>query len=456
MPKQLSKFFPSFWRRSLSAQLLSAFILLLVIITLFLAMHAISRGSDRAYRAVRAKGELLARHLALNIRMGVFAENQDLLKDNAENILSDPDVVRVGIYNSDMKPLFFKSKGAANINSQPAGGSAAAGENSDIIEIQAPVVISQYLQQEKMLYIDVEPAVLSDRPIGLVKITLSLDATHLERQSIVLRNTAVALILICVCIIIIYLWLRKTMKPLETLTQSVRALGRGEAVVPVLVDTENELGKLSSAFNEMLAERKAAEQSLARVLMDIHDGIGGITTNISLLSAIAQRSSSPDEVKTALARITDLAHDGMVEIRNLMFSLDSNDLSWSAVAGELKSYGIKAVEPHSISFEMTKDIDQTTAAPKRLLCLHLFRIYREALTNVIKHSQSKKLMVSLRVENARLSLKISDDGIGSGKTTFINMGRGVRNMKARSFEIGGTLSITGDEGTCVSMDVPLP
>lgn len=452
--------------KSLSIQLLSLFIFMIVVIVLAFSMHAVSRGRARVQRDIQARGELLASHLAFSSRMGVFAENKDLLKDVAEGIISEPDVVMVGIYNVDMKPLYFMGKTSVEkggqrviaTNDGPGGMDVedylSPGEKGVLI-IQKPVVIKRHANAEKALYIEDQAASATFQAIGQVKIVLSCQKMYQDMRGILVRNAMVALLFISVSVVIISLWVKRVLKPLETLTVSVKALGRGEDIAPVPIETEDEIGKLSSAFNTMLGERKCAEQALERVLMDIHDGIGGITTNISLLSAIAQKTSSPADVTKALSTISDLAGEGMGEIRNLMFSLDSDDLSWSTLVGEFKSHGAKRVEPHGIAFHMTTDLAEASARPTRLLCLHLFRIYREALTNVVKHSRAKNLLVSFRAGNGRLSVEIKDDGIGFGKTVLPNGGRGRGNMKARSAEIGGTITLTGDAGTCVAVDIPL-
>ena len=466
MLKQWTKTSTSFLRRSLSIQLLSVFIFMIVVVVLAFSTHAISRERARVRRELQAKGELLANHLAFSSRLGVFAENKDLLKDVAEGVVSEPDVVLVGIYNADMKPLYFMRKASLTregqrvirTNDGPGGmdsEESLSPENKDALTIQKPVVIKRLVNEEKALYIEEQVPHTTSRTIGQVRIALSPKSMYQEMRNILALNAMVALLFISVSVVVIYLWVRRVMKPLETLTVSVKALGRGEDIAPVPVVTGDEIGKLAAAFNTMLDERKCAEQALERVLMDIHDGIGGITTNISLLSAIAQKTTSPGNVNNALTTISDLAREGMGEIRNLMFSLDSDDLSWSTLVGELKSHGAKRVEPHSIAFEMTADLDQATARPTRLLCLHLFRIYREALTNVVKHSKAKNLIVSLRVGSGRLSLLIRDDGNGCGKTVFFGGGRGVGNMKARSAELGGMITINGDAGTCVAVDIPL-
>jgi signal transduction histidine kinase len=191
------------------------------------------------------------------------------------------------------------------------------------------------------------------------------------------------------------------------------------------------------------------------VLMEIHDGIGGITTNITMLSEVAKKAAKPEDAEKALNTISDLARDGMVEIRSLMYSLDREDLSWRSLIAEMRNQGTRLLEPHAVTFTMTADIEDNIQSPGSHLCLNLFRIYREALMNVIKHAKATKVMASFHVDKERLVLMIQDDGKGFEQSALMGSGRGVGNMMARASTMHGRVAITGDRGTCVTIEMPV-
>jgi PAS domain S-box-containing protein len=205
----------------------------------------------------------------------------------------------------------------------------------------------------------------------------------------------------------------------------------------------------------LLEEEKRHQREKESILMDIHDGIGGITTNISLLSELARKAQSPEEVNRALTTISSLSREGLGEIRSLMHSLDSKDLSWHTCVAELRNQGMSIVKAHGISFDMTSQIDDAGGKPGSILYLNLFRIYREALTNIVKHSQATKVVVSFLVGDEKLTLTVQDNGRGWDRSAAMDRGRGLTNMKNRASEIGGTVAVSMDEGTCVCVTVPL-
>lgn len=213
------------------------------------------------------------------------------------------------------------------------------------------------------------------------------------------------------------------------------------------VDIKNRLRLYSSEL-----EKKSKEKE--KLLKDLHDGIGGVTTNISFLAEMAKETSSVTDIKKILSNISELSRESLSEIRSFMHSLDEKETNWPSMIAELRHRGGNMIESHGISCHIKTCIDENTNQPSSLLCLNLFRIYKEALTNIVKHSKAKVVNVIINVSLEKLFISIRDDGIGLEEVK--KMGRGITNMKARAREIGGKLTVTHDKGTCVRLDLPLP
>src|SRR5512143_2246968 len=104
----------SFSSKSLGFRMLSSFIIIIVAVLSVYTVYAIYREEQKARRELASKGELMVNLLANSARIGVFAENSDLLKNIALGFAAQPDVVLVGIYNAQMKPLYLSNKTLAN------------------------------------------------------------------------------------------------------------------------------------------------------------------------------------------------------------------------------------------------------------------------------------------------------------------------------------------------------
>jgi signal transduction histidine kinase len=225
-------------------------------------------------------------------------------------------------------------------------------------------------------------------------------------------------------------------------------------IVIYFIKQTDELKNLNKQLHQEIAVRRRIEQEKETLLMDLHDGVGGITTNIFLLSELAQKMQDIGSIKKTLATISQCSQEGISEIRNLMRSLDSTELSWQALAVALRSEGAAMVEPHGIRFTIETAVDDIAVQPGNLLWVNLLRIYKEALTNAIKHAQARSITITLNVNSNGLVLHVQDDGIGWDGNT--KCGRGSSFMKKRAEEVRGAVTVTAlEKGTRVSVSIPI-
>ena len=451
--------------KSIGFRLIAAFIAIILFVLLTITVISVVREDANERARLTNKGKTMVRLLAASARIGIFSENKDRLKETADAFATVRDVLFIGIYNAEGKPLYlsdpaFPGGGNAQENDGKAGSAEAMHEvpvrrdTNRTLEFSRPVVLIVRSNDVMSLYFGDSDAGMKEQVIGYVKLVIGQESLRHEIMEFGLQNAIIAFLFSCASIVIVYFWVRKLTKPLETLTREITALGRGSDVTHVPVETTDEIGKLALAFNTMLDERKAEEQARKNILRDLHDGVGGMMTNIVILSEITQTKSLPEDVARTLATISGLSREGINEIRSLIYSLDRSDLTWPSIIAEMRSQGNKIAEPHGIAFEMAADVDEGAGALSSLLCLHLFKIYHEALTNVIKHSHAASVLVNLSVRADRIQLTVRDDGQGCDGAQLSSKGRGITNMRSRAAEMGGSATITNDGGTCVFVDIP--
>jgi len=207
-------------------------------------------------------------------------------------------------------------------------------------------------------------------------------------------------------------------------------------------------------YQELLEEQQRHQAEKENILKDLHDGIGGITTNIKLLAELAQKQDGLSVVKRSLSTIADLSQESLSEIRNFIQSLDAKELSWQAIAAEFRSLGNSIVVPHGITFSLDVRFGGETGGPTSSVSMNLFRIYKESLANIIKHAKATAVGVRFSVEGGRVSLEVRDNGVGLDRKRA--SGRGLVNMKNRALGMGGNLTVTTDKGTRLRLDFPMP
>jgi signal transduction histidine kinase len=77
---------------------------------------------------------------------------------------------------------------------------------------------------------------------------------------------------------------------------------------------------------------------------------------------------------------------------------------------------------------------------------HVMSITREAVSNSLRHSEASTVSMSLQANGAKLCLAIEDDGVGFDPESRRSQGHGLRNIAARTQQIGGTLHVMSQPG----------
>jgi len=213
---------------------------------------------------------------------------------------------------------------------------------------------------------------------------------------------------------------------------------------------DNALHAVAIARN--ISERIKAAQLRKALVNDLHDGIGGNLTNIKLLAEMSLLQDMPAQTTKILNAIASISKECMNEIRNYMNILDETELAWKSFTAELHQYCARTLELHNIELDMSTDLYEKAPPPTSLLYMNVFRIIKEALNNVIKHSDCDRVTVKLLIAEKHLQMSIGDNGSVSEKPRRV--GKGLLSMLTRTRELGGVLKISWDKGARIALNIP--
>jgi signal transduction histidine kinase len=92
------------------------------------------------------------------------------------------------------------------------------------------------------------------------------------------------------------------------------------------------------------------------------------------------------------------------------------------------------------------------------VALCVFRVAQEALQNAVKHSGADMLEVEVSGADAKLTLRVADNGIGFSPVVLAGAGLGLHTMRERVEAIGGRLAIepAPPQGTVIEAVAPMP
>ena len=192
------------------------------------------------------------------------------------------------------------------------------------------------------------------------------------------------------------------------------------------------------------ADERAALAAIAereRIYRDLHDDLG------AKLHELVHRAPTPADADRARAALQDL-RDVVTRSRGTTGALDQAIAEIAHEARQrLAAAGIELV------WEQPRELPPLSLEPAR--ALHLYRIVREAISNVIRHAHARRLRVRVRADAATLDLELTDDGEGRDETA--RAGSGIDGMRARADRLDGAIRWTAGTagGTKVLLSVPL-
>ena len=229
----------------------------------------------------------------------------------------------------------------------------------------------------------------------------------------------------------------------------------------------------------------AAERS--RIAREIHDGIAQLVYMMSLNTEtcatqahrIAEASEEDAELVTPLANRLDtlvtVSKQALWETRNYMFNLKplmsgSTNLT-QMLTNQLREFQAITSLPTHLEVDVTEEAlngDQKRVRRYAQVGAAVFRIVQEALTNAYKHADATQLWVNLHLSSQQVGVEICDDGHGmqsayysydltdNGTRQRIYSGHGMRGMRERAEELGGTFDITPQSEGGVKVQVSIP
>jgi signal transduction histidine kinase len=86
---------------------------------------------------------------------------------------------------------------------------------------------------------------------------------------------------------------------------------------------------------------------------------------------------------------------------------------------------------------------------------NIFLSVKEALNNIMKHSQASEVKIDIMVPDYKLVIKIADNGVGINTEKLRRFGNGLSNMKRRMQSIHGDFRVETDGGTILYFELPV-
>ena len=222
-------------------------------------------------------------------------------------------------------------------------------------------------------------------------------------------------------------------------------LGSGPNAFPLVIGIESLLVGAGATFatrQALQTKRINKSTERERIARDLHDILGHTLSVIILKSELAGRlvDRDPTRAGAEIADVERISRKALAEVREAILGYHEGDLraEIERATSTLATAGIE-VEKRCEQLEMP-------LSQERVLAM----VLREAVTNIVRHSQAKHCRIMLQLANGACRLTVGDDGRGGAHTE----GLGMRGIRERVQAIGGSACWNTESGTELTITIP--
>jgi len=199
------------------------------------------------------------------------------------------------------------------------------------------------------------------------------------------------------------------------------------------------------------------EEERKNISREIHDELGQQLTGIKMdISAIFRTINLEQNLQheQAFKQVLEMLNHSVKTVRKISTQLRPSILDDLGLAA--------AIEWHSTEFSKRINVNCIFKNKLNIINLNteiesnLFRVLQESLTNVMRHSMAKNVLIVLENNEKSVTLIISDDGKGFNKNLHSST-LGLLGMKERAIMMNGDFKIISEKekGTIVKIVVPI-
>ena len=201
--------------------------------------------------------------------------------------------------------------------------------------------------------------------------------------------------------------------------------------------------------------RNAKAQERVEISHDLHDGLGASLVRSMAIVEQAQQPIPNDRVLSLFKVLRDDLRQVIDHGSSAGVTVPATPVEWMA---PLRYRFTNILDDLDIDSKWNVPA-QWTAKPTAVQCLALTRVVEESLSNIIKHSRARHVLVECCLADpTKLVLRIQDDGVGFdvAAVQLAGLSVGLRSMEARAQRMGAEFVATSRAGeTVLTITLPL-
>ena len=231
--------------------------------------------------------------------------------------------------------------------------------------------------------------------------------------------------------------------------------------VTAALESKEARQQADEARRQLLGEvMRAREEERATLARELHDEVGQQVTALLLGLQVLSRAKTVREARPQAGQLREVAAQTVESLRRLAHGLHPLALDQFGVASAIEL----AAKDYTAAFGIPVELDVQAFRQVRLpkaVEIALYRMCKEALTNVARHTEATGASVSLRLEGSDVVLEIRDDGAGFVVSEVLDSANparafGLRGIVESAGLLGGSARIDSAPGRGTTILVTVP
>jgi signal transduction histidine kinase/ligand-binding sensor domain-containing protein len=210
-------------------------------------------------------------------------------------------------------------------------------------------------------------------------------------------------------------------------------------------------------FEMQVLEERLQER--LRISRELHDDVGSTLGSISIYSEVAKISNENREnTEEALTKIGKTSRELIDKLNDIVWSLDSSKDNFVQLENRMKTFLAMTLTSQDLMYDFIVADEIETLQLTREQRKNIFLIFKEAVYNVVKYAECKKVQIILTMENKMFNMLIGDNGKGFDiNLNNLYTGNGIKNMHSRARDMNATLIVDSkiNEGTTILLRITL-
>ena len=188
--------------------------------------------------------------------------------------------------------------------------------------------------------------------------------------------------------------------------------------------------------------RKALEDERTRIARDMHDDLGARLSQLAMLHEMfLVEHELPPPATTAMKQLTANARQAVDTLDQVVWAVNPRNDTLANVADYLTHVTISYLNPLGITCRIDAPPEWPILTVRAQTRHQLILAFKEALQNLAKHAQATLAVLHLELNDAELTVQLTDNGKGLPPELVGMEKDGLDNMQARLQSIGGTAEI---------------